>query len=117
MKKGFTLVELISVIIILGIISLIVFPVVRNQVELVRNESYNRTVNSIVEAARRYVSTGELGYPTEERSVTLEVLIQAGLLERNDLINPKTEDPLGGCVYYKWNESNNIFEYRYEQNC
>ena len=117
LKKGFTLVELISVIIVLGIISLIVFPVVRNQIELVKTESYNRSVDSIVDAARRYVSTGQLGYPTEEQTLSLEVLIQAGLLDRNALINPRTDDPLGGCVMYKWNETSNIFEYRYEQNC
>ncbi len=117
MKKGFTLVELLSVIIVLGIISLIVFPVVRNQVEIARAEAYKRTVTSIEAAAQRYGTTHNLGYPTTESVIQLDTLINEGLLERKKLVDPTTDEALEGCVFYKWNETNKVYEYRYEPSC
>ena len=117
MKKGFTLVELLAVIVILGIIAVIVVPSVRRQIELTRDESYRETVLYIEEAARRYGTTHQLGYSETEEIITLDTLIQDGQLEQKRLINPKTDDPMSGCVYYRWNDTNNIYEYRYDENC
>lgn len=117
MKRGFTLVELLAIIVLLGIISLIVYPIVNNQVNLAKNEAYDRTVNSIEDAAKRYGTINMLGYPTEEQALPLTTLISSGFLDEDDLINPKTDKQMTGCVYYKWNESNKVYEYRYDPNC
>jgi len=117
MKKGFTLVELLAVIILLGIIVLVAYPVVNNQIDLARNEAYQRTVESIEEAASRYGAKNILGYETIEQSLPLSTLIAAGELNENDLIDPRNDRKITGCVYYKWNENNKIYEYRFSPNC
>lgn len=117
MKKGFTLIELLATIILLGIVSAIVFPIVNNQLDLAKNKAYEQTVNSIEEAARRYGTKNILGYETTEQALTFSTLISSGLLKEEDLINPKTDKKMTGCVYYKWNEANKVYEYRYDPNC
>jgi len=117
MKKGFTLVELLSIIIVLGIVIVIAAPIVGNQIKLSENKAYEITVNSIEEAAKRYGTTNMLGYSTTEQVLELSTLFNAGLLKEEELINPKTEEKMTGCVYYKWNETTNSYEYRYDENC
>lgn len=114
MKKGFTLVELLAVVVLLGIISAIVVPVVGNQIETARKNAYKQTVNSIEEAAKRYGVTHMLGYPLEEQGLSLDVLVSEGYLEEKDLVNPINDQKLSGCVFYKWNPESNIYEYRYD---
>ena len=117
MKKGFTLVELLAVIILLGVVTLIAYPVINTQIETAKEQAYKRTIDSIEEAARRYGTKNILGYETIEQALPLSVLISAGELNEDDLINPKTDNKLTGCVYYKWNETNKVYEYRYDSNC
>lgn len=117
MKKGFTLVELLAVIILLGIISMIAVPLINDQIQLSREKAYEQNVVSIEEAARRYGTTNMLGYSTEEQKLSLTTLISAGLLDEKNLVNPKNDKQMSGCVYYKWNNTNNIYEYRYDPNC
>jgi len=50
MKKGFTLVELLAVIIILAVIALIATPIVLNVVEKTRKSAFESSVNGIIEA-------------------------------------------------------------------
>lgn len=117
MKKGFTLVELLAVIVLLGIVTLIAFPLVNDSVDLAKEEAYNQTVNSIEEAAKRYGTINMLGYSTEEQILTLETLISSGMLKESDLVNPKTDKKMTGCVYYKWLEEEKMYDYTYDPNC
>lgn len=117
MKKGFTLIELLSVIIILGIIVAIVTPMISSQIELAQDEAYNLTVKTIEDAASKYGTKYPLGYDEDEKRMELSTLIDEGLINENDLINPKTDAKMTGCVYYKWNSSNKVFEYRYDPDC
>ena len=55
MKKGFTLVELLGVITILGVLSLIVFPIVLKQINGARGNISNATKLLIVDAAKDYI--------------------------------------------------------------
>ena len=47
MKKGFTLVELLAVIILLGVVTLIAYPVINTQIETAKEQAYKRTIDSI----------------------------------------------------------------------
>ena len=57
MKKGFTLVELLAVIIILAIISLITYAVVQKNIDVTKRSSFETSVKNIIEAAKEYVVT------------------------------------------------------------
>lgn len=117
MKKGFTLVELLAIIVLLGVVALIVYPIVTDQIDIAKNKAYEQSVNSIEEAAKRYGTTNMLGYSTDEQILQLSTLVSSGLLDEDDLINPKTEEKMTGCVYYKWDDTNKVYNYRYEPNC
>ncbi len=67
MKKGFTLVELLAVIIILGIIALITFPIVDNSIKNSKQAALERTIGSIEEAAHNYSSQNNLGYSEKKK--------------------------------------------------
>ena len=56
MKKGFTLIELMAVIVIIALIALFVFPNIVNQIKK-SNDSNNDSLSSvIISAAKRYVN-------------------------------------------------------------
>jgi prepilin-type N-terminal cleavage/methylation domain-containing protein len=63
MKKGFTLVELLAVIIILGLVVAITVPVVRGTVEKQRYEQFKISVEGFVNAINEDVATDEFTLP------------------------------------------------------
>ena len=56
MKKAFTLVELLAVIVILGIIATITLPIIANNIEKSRKEIYRTNAQTALDAAKEYVS-------------------------------------------------------------
>ena len=58
-KKGFTLVELIAVLVIMAIIALISVPIVFNQIESTRLESYKASVRNVISAVSAYMAKAE----------------------------------------------------------
>lgn len=48
MKKGFTLVELLAVIVILGIVAVITSPLIQNVIESSKMNAFKSSINSIV---------------------------------------------------------------------
>ena len=58
-KKGFTLVELIAVLVIMAIIALISVPIVFNQIESTRLESYKASVRNVLSAVSSYMAKSE----------------------------------------------------------
>ena len=116
MKKGFTLVELLAVIIILGIIALITFPIVDKSIENSKQAALERTIDSILDAAHDYSIQNKLGYSTEENTLSLDQLKNSGFLEV-EIINPVTNEEMQGCVLYKWDEVNKQYVFRYDEEC
>src|SRR5574344_1075829 len=55
MNKGFTLVELLAVIIVLAIIGLITFPIVKNTIEESRKNAALESAESYLRVAEQYV--------------------------------------------------------------
>ena len=56
MKKGFTLVELLAVIIVLGVISMITVNVVTNNIETTKKKTFEVNAIGLLEAAKEYVT-------------------------------------------------------------
>ncbi len=92
-NKGFSLVELIAVIVVLGLLASIVTPVVKNVISDNRNKLYQKQIDGIVESAKVWGANnvGKLpgdGEPNVE--ITLGDLKKGGYADKN-LKNPKTE--------------------------
>ena len=136
MKKGFTLIELICVITILGLIALIAIPTINNMVVKSRADAYKEQLDTIIDAARTYMSTStnslKLPAQTDGAStcVTVKELQDAGIIDENEsLENPCADnkcsditDPspikaskFNGRVDITWNETKNKYVYTYSE--
>lgn len=76
-EEGFTLVELLAVIVILGIILAIAIPSIGGVIDRARGGANDAEQELIVDAARLYFTTEQ---PTDN-TVTVEALETAGYLE------------------------------------
>ena len=83
MKKGFTLVELLGVIVILGIIALLAFPPIINQIKRLRENSTASTEKLIFSAADKFLNNNKNEYPIIEDysyCISIKQLIEDGVL-------------------------------------
>ena len=95
-KKGFTLAELLGVIVILLLLVLIVTPIFINYTKKASKSAYEVQINTIKESAREWALDEEniKLLPTKEDEcvkITLEKLKELGLLDYN-ITNPKTNE-------------------------
>ena len=125
MKKGFTLMELLAVFIVIGIIVTITIPTITNVIRDSKEKAYKEQINLIEDAARTYM----IAHPTElpkassKASVSVSKLKDEGLISNKDIKNPiysstgtrdeEKHQSFSGtvCVTY----SNNKFKYTYKQ--
>jgi prepilin-type N-terminal cleavage/methylation domain-containing protein len=95
MKKGFTLAELMAVVVILGAISLIAIPIILNQVRKAKRDSFDAQIDMIVAGATNYITTkvtdanSEVAklLPGNSYMVDLNTLQGDGYLDFN-IVNP-----------------------------
>lgn len=98
-KKGFTLVEVITIIVIISVLSLLIVPRVTTIIRGSKDKTYDSVIETIKDSAKSYTYLNTLavdnGISSDEYyDVPLITLQQMGLLDI-DLVNPKTDAPLG----------------------
>lgn len=86
-EDGFTLVELLGVIVILGIILAIAIPAIGNIVDNAKNNTAAAQEELVIDAAKMYVLDGNT-IPSE--GVTSETLITNGYLEDKEDLSDYT---------------------------
>ena len=89
-KKGFTLVELLAVIVILSIILVIAVPSVNRYIKQSKEKAYNTQISTIIEAAQAYASANSGLLPRKEEFV---VKITLGQLKSSGLIKEEVKNP------------------------
>ena len=87
MKKGFTIVELIIVIILLSLIAIFTYPLVTKTIKNRNEDLYNIQINNIKEAALSYINKNSL-LKDDPVIVTVCQLKQNGFLEE-DIKDPR----------------------------
>ena len=92
-KNGFTLIELISVIVILSIIIMLIIPTIINNISDKKEEAYQKNIDIILSAARGYVIDYDIETPT---SISLDEL--CGIYFECPIINPKDNEEIEGYV-------------------
>ena len=117
MKKGFTLIEVLAVVALLGVIALIAYPAVDKAIKDAREKSYNESINHIIDTAYLYSSSTDIGYSTSYQALPIETLKNAGLLRNEDLKNPINDDVISGCVMYRWVTAKKQYEFKYSADC
>lgn len=115
--KGFTLVELLAVIAIMGMLAVIMVPTISGVIEENKTNNSANLKNSIKSSARAYISDnryeislgGSCTNSTDKRNIisidntsisdskiTVKLLVNEGYLKSNsnDIINPETNKPI-----------------------
>ncbi len=124
MKKGFTLVELLAVIVVLAVISLIIFPIVTSQINSSKKDLYDVQVDNIIRAAKDMV----LDNPSlldENHIITTLISIKdlksttntsgVSYLEDEDIKNPQTGEIMNGTVIIKYDSNKKGYVYEYQE--
>ncbi|HHW69033.1 MAG TPA: DUF5011 domain-containing protein [Tenericutes bacterium] len=91
-KKGFTLPELMGVIVILGVLALILFPIIDKTLKESNDEVYKIQIKNIELGAMNFVSENIFNVPQKEGEIlylSLGQLKDSGHIDKN-ITNPKT---------------------------
>ncbi len=114
-NRGFTLMEVLSVIIIIALIGVIVVPTVINTINKSKLDAYNNQVDTIKDGARLWSNDhiSELSQ-TQTTYVTLEELLEKKYIEKEKMLDPRTNDEMNGCVAISY--SNNKYNFAYDEN-
>lgn len=115
-NKGFTLAELIAVISVLGIICILVVPKINNIIKKQYQEVYENQLKILIDSAKKYVANNanDLDYESSFL-LTVDELYNEGYLNKNDVINPMTNEKITSCVAIRW--QNNQYEYEIDDDC
>ena len=120
-KKGFTLVELLAVLIIISIVSLITFPAIGSVIVRSRDNLYDIQILDIKKAAQKWsIEHPELLDATHANDIYIPLASfrYSGYLEPDPIKNPKDRTEMEGCIRIKYNikEKKNIYDYE-EKTC
>ena len=117
MKKGFTLVELLCVIIIIAVVSVMVFPIVLGNINKSKDKLLKVQIKDVEAAAKKWALANlkDLDkYHINDIYVSISYLQDTSFLEKDVLLNPETKEEMTGCVLVKYNFKRKQYDYSYE---
>lgn len=85
MKKGFTLIEMIAVVLIMALLTLIVLPTIVNQIQSQKENISDASLKLITSATELYLEERENEYimmPGATYCISLETLVNDGKLKK-----------------------------------
>ncbi len=114
-KKGFTLVEVLGVIVVLTLISFLVVPKVADTIFNSKEVAYKTQVSTIENAARKYGLENDLLYPREgeKKYISVSDLVSTGELSNQEIVDPRTGDEMNGYVLVEYNDEYQQYDYTY----
>ena len=118
-KNGFTLMELLGVIVILGLICLVAFPPILDTVRKNKNNISEATYQIIYSAASIYINNHESDFglvEDNEYCIKIQTLIDEDNLS-GDLKDPDTNLKFDSNKYVKVLVKNNKYTYSIVDNC
>ena len=94
-NRGFTLVEVVAIIVILIGIFLVSFPTIKNMVNVDNEKKYNNMVTDLCTAGKTYMYSNMDMFPTlsivgSVIKININSLIEYGNVSK-ELVNPKSE--------------------------
>lgn len=119
-KKGFTLIEMVAIIILLALISLIVYPIISNIINDNKDELYERQMGELLRLSHAWVAGNAIDLETKEGFVynlSFEELEKDGYIVDEDVINPKTGEKIDGCMVITYDSINSDFDVVYNPDC
>lgn len=113
-KKGFTLMELLAVIVILALLAIVAYPNVARLINNAKNNVEEIQYSALLKVAQTYVSkhAATLG---DNETICISDLKKDGLLEDKTIVDPKTDEEYNGCFQITWDTENNQYDYVYNK--
>ncbi len=93
-KSGFTLIEILAVIVVLGLVAGIVIPAVDRFIKNSVAKAYDVQIEAIIDGVRNWEVDHPFSLPVndgDEYTMTLDELKNGNYLKQ-DIINPKTDE-------------------------
>lgn len=118
-NKGFTLVELLAVIVILAMVSVIVFPNINKIIMSSRQSLHDEQIMDIEKAGEKWATDNNDKldpYHLNISYIGLSDLQNMGYLEKEKIVDPLTKEKMDGCVQIKYDIELNKYTYAYEEN-
>ena len=93
MKKGFTLVELLAILVILGLIGLLVYPAIENTIKGVRKDLYKTQKSTLIAGLKNWVVDHPRSLPERNGEVVYVSLgqLKLGAYVDIDISDPRTD--------------------------
>ena len=92
MKKGFTLIELMAVVVIISLVCLLTFPNIVNQIKKSKDANKDNVEKVVISAAKRYVNDNIDKYNEEgDYCISVQALIDNDYL-KEDIVNTEDND-------------------------
>jgi type IV pilus assembly protein PilA len=120
MKKGFTLVELLAVIMLLGVVSLIAIPSVSKILTRSKQRALEGVKKELIKATKSYTADNLDLLPSEDGGyicVDIKTLEKSSYISNDEIIDPTTEEPLVGHIKVTYLSKYNNYKYEYALNC
>ena len=114
-NKGFTLIEILAVIVILMILITLITPKVFKQLKTAENITDQEQINTIINISKIYMNQNTDLLPEENNIYTISIdeLKQSGLIQTKQILNPSTKEELTGYIIVK--NENNKYKYEYKE--
>lgn len=112
-NRGFTLVELVAVIVILGVIATIITPVIQKTLKANKENVYNIMVDQIKDYTKDYLAKNTNQLPDNEGEISTIKFVDLkkdGLLQIN-IVNPITNNIISNESIVKVTKKNNNYTY------
>ncbi len=119
-NKGFTLVELISILTILGIIALITIPIMTKTINNAKIKALREQKTAIIEAAKKYaldIAEDLPKYDGDIYAVKVSDLRNSPYLDEENIIDPTTNKSMNGCVNIIYDGQKGKYSYSYVDTC
>ena len=119
-KKGFTLIEIIAIIILLSVIALITYPVINNLIINSKEELYEKQISELVRLSNTWATKNIKKLKMTDGYVynlSFEELYEQGFVSDKQVKNPKTGENLPGCMKVTFNSTNNGYDVSYDEGC
>ena len=122
MKKGFTLIEMLAVIVILAIVSLIIFPEVNKVINSSKEKGYKAQIDNLINATKKLVVKDTTILPPVGsdviKCVTFTSLKNAGEIDTDVIYDPRENNrQITGYITIRYSNEYQSYTYAYSEDC
>lgn len=114
-KRGFTLIETLTVLVVLSMIAMITTPVVLSVINSSKEGLYDRQVDNIIAAGKSWGQKNMKEMPQKENEsvyIAVKDLAKSGFIDSEEILDPRNNKEMNGCLVITLRDKK--YNYKYE---